>query len=159
MHRTLAQMPARSFFRDLSTSHERLRDVVAQMKVERDPERLQPLCEELSSTLRRHFQVEDEVLYPTLKEAVRDWEDRVVLIGAQEDHHLIMRVLEELAETPPSDERFYGKVHALDKLWSHHVAEEEDNLYDMARRYLTHEDFLELADRVEEAQERFGVDH
>lgn len=152
-------MPARSFFRDLSASHERLRDLVMTIKVERDPARLRPLAAALDETLRQHFEVEEEVLYPTLTEAVEPWEERIILFGALEDHRLLMIVLDDLEEMSPTEERFHGLVHALDKLWSHHVEEEEDVLYDMAQRHLPHKDFAALADRMQRAQEQRGLRH
>lgn len=145
-------MSPHSFFSATHEAHRTLTDLVMVTKIEMDPDKITHLMARLDVTLRRHFEIEDKELYPPLMEVVDDWEDRAVLIGAHEDHQVIMRLLEDLENTPPTDERFRGKVHTLDRLWEHHSEEEEGALYDLARSYLSEEDFRELKERIQKEE-------
>lgn len=147
-------MVRQSFFRGLAGDHRRLSDLVMSMRVERDPEELDELGAEFRDVIRRHAAVEDGELYPTLVEVVDGREDRVVLMGAHEYHRILMRLLDEMEETPSDREGYLGKIHVLDHLWTHHVEEEEEELYRMAQRYLDANDLMDLKRRIAAAEKR-----
>lgn len=151
-------MAGQSFFQTLVKTHEELADLVMITKVELGSDETAELAARLDVSMRRHFEVEDRELYPVLFDVVDDWEDRATLIGAHEGHRIMMQVLNELEETAPSHERFRGKVHLLDRLWNHHIAEEEDELYEMARKYLEPEEFDTLSRRIKDAADDYGVE-
>lgn len=150
-------MVPHSFFQTLTKTHEELADLVMITKVEMESDEVSRLAGRIDVSMRRHFEVEDRELYPVLLEAVDDWEDRAILMGAHEGHRIMMQVLGELEATPSSDESFRGKVHLLDRLWTHHIAEEEEELYDMARKYLEPDEFSALSKRIKDAADDYGV--
>lgn len=133
--------------------HERVRDLFANIMVERDPEELVRLTARLDATLTLHLEVEESVLYPTLLEAVESYEERTLIFGAQEDHKLIITALASIVAAPPQDERFHGRVHALHKLWNHHVDEEEMALFQLARRNMHLNEVSSLTDRMKKRRE------
>lgn len=116
--------------------------------VERDPDELVRLSARLDATLTLHLEVEESVLYPTLLDAVEGYNERTLIFGAQEDHRLIVTALASIVAAPPQDERFHGRVHALHKLWNHHVDEEEMSLFQLARRSMDLHEVSELTDRM-----------
>lgn len=147
---------ARDFFATLAQDHDEVRDLFASLMIEEDATQLAHLQGTLRRTLMLHLRVEEAVLYPTLLEVVKRREDRVILHGGLEEHRLMNDLLQGIANTDLTKEQLHGRLHALEKLWRHHVEEEEAAFYDMARRAMPIRDFAALSDRLDMSRSELG---
>lgn len=84
----------------------------------------QPLLEELANSLAAHMAIEQEILYPAIKEVDSD-----MVNESYEEHALAEVALKRLLATDPEDEAFMARVTALKELIEHHVEEEEEQLF------------------------------
>lgn len=73
--------------------------------------------------LSTHAAIEEQVLYPQVREMVPDADADV--LEALEEHHIVKWTLSELETMDPQDERFEAKVTVLMESVRHHVKEEE----------------------------------
>ena len=74
-----------------------------------------------------HAAIEEQVLYPALRDRLGDEEGQV--LEALEEHHVVKWVLSELDGMSPDHERFDAKFTVLIENVRHHVKEEESELF------------------------------
>ncbi|MGV1008251.1 MAG: hemerythrin domain-containing protein [Dermatophilaceae bacterium] len=89
------------------------------------------IAEEVSTLLTTHTHVENEVMYPQVRELLPDLEDDI--LESYEEHHVVDVLLEELAPLGPDDEAFEPKFTVLMENVRHHVKEEEDEWFPKVR--------------------------
>jgi len=93
------------------------------------------LFEEIADKLAVHASIEEHHFYPAVK--AKRTED--ILLESLEEHLGIKRVLADLLDTEPSDETFDAKVKVLTEQVSHHVKEEEEELFPKVRKLFSKE--------------------
>jgi hemerythrin superfamily protein len=111
---------------------------------EGDEDEQRRLVRAIVRELSIHAAVEEQLLYPALRDA--GVEERV--LGALEEHHLVKLTLAELDAMAPSDERFGAKVTLLMENVGAHVREEEQELLPRLRRALDARELRELGESL-----------
>jgi hemerythrin superfamily protein len=81
-----------------------------------------------------HTYIENEGMYPRVRELVPDLEDDV--LESFEEHHVADVLCMELATMSPDDERFEAKTTVLIENVSHHIEEEEQDWFPKVRAAL-----------------------
>lgn len=84
----------------------------------------------LKRGLEIHERMEEEVLYPALKEHPKA---KDIVLEGYEEHHVADMIVAELAETDYDDERWAAKWKVLKESLEHHIEEEEDDMFKKAR--------------------------
>src|SRR2546423_8163210 len=83
--------------------------------------------EELFTKLKReleiHEAIEEEIIYPALKQHA---EAKELILEAYEEHDVVNVILRELVETSYGDETWGAKLTVMKENLEHHIAEEED---------------------------------
>ena len=100
------------------------------------------IADKVVAALSQHAVIEEQVLYPTVRERLPD-EDELVL-EALEEHHVAKWLLSELHDLTPDDERFDAKFTVLAENVRHHVKEEEGELFPRLRKEFTKGELDEL---------------
>lgn len=101
------------------------------------------ICHELTV----HAQVEEEIFYPQLREALKDTEH---LAEAEVEHQAAKELIAQIESMPEADEMFDAKVKVLGEYVDHHIKEERAQLFPAARSSRK----LDLAAMREELQAR-----
>lgn len=94
------------------------------------------LFQQLSLEIWAHHKVEEAVFYEALKmkgEMSQAYE-------AQNEHHMINTMMDELATMPTDSEQWHMKFSAMTELLKHHLDEEEEDFFPMARKLFTKEE-------------------
>jgi hemerythrin-like domain-containing protein len=97
------------------------------MEDEKKSELAHKICEEL----KVHAQIEEEIFYPALREASEEAED--ALAEASVEHASIKSLVEQVESDSPESEEFDAKVKVIGEYVKHHVKEEQNELFPMAR--------------------------
>jgi hemerythrin-like domain-containing protein len=92
------------------------------------------LVEKIIELLTVHTYIENEVMYPRVRELVPDLEDDV--LESYEEHHVADVLVMELMAMKPTDERFTAKTTVLIENVRHHIEEEEDEWFPQVREAL-----------------------
>ena len=108
--------------------------------------------EDAADLLVTHMTLEEQQFYP----AVDARRAKDVLLSSLEEHLSLKRVLADLLELPPGDERFAPKLHVLAEQLEHHHDEEEDHLFPEVRKLLDAGERVELGIRMLALAERLG---
>jgi hemerythrin superfamily protein len=86
----------------------------------------QQICQELTV----HAQVEEEIFYPALREAIKDTD---LLDEAAVEHQTAKDLIAQIQGAGEADEMFDAKVKVLGEYIDHHVKEEKGEIFPKAR--------------------------
>jgi hemerythrin-like domain-containing protein len=126
----------------LEADHRKVEDLLEEI-ASADEGARPPLIQELVTSLRAHMQVEEVVLYPAMEPVTGD---EVVQEGVTE-HELARKNLQEMVELAPGDPGFEGALETVKAAISHHVEDEESEVFPKLRD--------EGTEILESIQERF----
>jgi flagellar hook-basal body complex protein FliE len=110
-----------------------------------DQEAKQLLVETACAELTIHAQVEEELFYPALREAI---DDEDMLDEAEVEHNTAKQLITELAAMQPGDELYDAKFTVLGEYVKHHVQEEEKEMFQKAKKAKL--DLVAMAEQVME---------
>jgi hemerythrin superfamily protein len=92
------------------------------------------LVDRMIELLTVHTYIENEVMYPRVRELLPALEDDV--LESYEEHHVADLLVVELAAMKPDDERFTAKTTVLIESVRHHIEEEEQDWFPQVREGL-----------------------
>jgi len=104
--------------------------------------------ERIADALAVHAAIEEKHFYPSVKERTTE----AILFESVEEHLAIKRVITDLLRLDGEDETFAAKVKVLEDEVSHHVEEEEGDLFPRVERMFDDEALESLGEAMEEAQ-------
>jgi hemerythrin superfamily protein len=111
---------------------------------------MRDLNEQIIHELSVHAVIEEQVLYPAIRDAVPAAEADV--LEALEEHHVVKWTLSELDGMDPEHERFRPKMMVLIESVRHHVEEEEGELFPQVRSALSADELEALGAALEAAK-------
>ncbi|MGE5652047.1 hemerythrin domain-containing protein [Noviherbaspirillum sp. UKPF54] len=136
----------------------RMFDEFEQMKEDNDPddESKQLLVENTCAELTIHAQVEEELFYPALREAIDDLD---LLDEAEVEHASAKQLITELAAMQPEDDLYDAKFTVLGEYVKHHIQEEEKEMFPKAKKADLDLEGLgdEIRQRKLELREELGI--
>jgi iron-sulfur cluster repair protein YtfE (RIC family) len=138
-------------FELLKQDHKKVSGIFEKLEptTERGVKTREELFTQLKQELDVHAKIEEQILYPVLKE-LKETED--ITLEAFEEHRVAKRLLAELEALPKSDEKWGAKLTVLKENIEHHVEEEEGEMFKDARKVLSQEQIDELGARLEAAK-------
>ena len=137
----------------LKADHKEIRGLFREFqKSSTTPARKEKLVEQMIELLTVHTYIENEVMYPQVREALPDLEDDV--LESYEEHHVADVLVMELAAMSSSDERFEAKTTVLIENVTHHIEEEEQEWFPKVREGLTRSQLREIGEELAAARER-----
>jgi hemerythrin-like domain-containing protein len=112
----------------------------------------QEVVDKIIELLTVHTYIENEVMYPRVRELLPDLEDDV--LESYEEHHVADVLVVELAAMKPTDERFTAKTTVLIENVRHHMEEEEQDWFPRVREGLSRTTLQELGAEMLRAKEK-----
>lgn len=110
------------------------------------------LVDRMIELLTQHTYIENEVMYPRVRELLPDLEDDV--LESYEEHHVADVLVMELSSMKPSDERFDAKTTVLIENVTHHMDEEEQDWFPKVREGLGRKALQEIGEAMLEAKKK-----
>ena len=115
-------------------------------------ERKGKLVEKMIELLTQHTYIENEVMYPRVRELLPDLEDDV--LESYEEHHVADVLVMELSGMKPTDERFDAKTTVLIENVRHHMDEEEEDWFPKVRDGLGRNALQEIGEELLAAKKK-----
>jgi hemerythrin superfamily protein len=109
------------------------------------------LATQIIEALTVHTYIENEVMYPRVRQLLPEVEDDV--LESYEEHHVADVLVTELAGMEPDSERFVPKMTVLMENVKHHMEEEEQDWFPKVRDGLSRKQLQELGAQMEEMKE------
>lgn len=140
----------------LKDDHKRVSAIFEKLEptTERALKTREELFSKLNSELEVHTAIEEQFLYPALKQEA---ETRDITLEAYEEHNVVKELLKELGSTPKDSEEWTAKLTVLKENVEHHVEEEEGEMFKKARKVLTDEQAEELGAKMEAAKKKLAA--
>ena len=113
------------------------------------------LVSRLAADLRLHMKVEESIVYPAIAKQVDDGDDMVE--EAKTEHEGARKVLADVEKLSPNEPGFDGALEMLEAGISHHVEEEEDEVFPKLRESVSAEELDDLGEKVAAAKEKAGA--
>jgi len=110
----------------LFTAYEEL----AHSKAASAPGKKRDLAMQICMELTVHTQIEEEIFYPAVREALKDTD---LLDEAEVEHASAKDLIGQIQDATEIDEKFDAKVKVLGEYIDHHVKEERNELFPKAR--------------------------
>lgn len=107
------------------------------------------IVEKLRLLLVPHMKAEEKVFYKSLKKNGETEEELSAVFESKEEHRLIRETLSRLEKADPESPKFSARAKVLRELIDHHVDEEEQSLFDLARNRFETEDLETMRARFE----------
>ncbi len=84
--------------------------------------------------LKVHAAIEEEIFYPAYDKALSSEEAHDILLEADEEHHVVHLLIDELDRMSDDDENFDAKFTVLAENVRHHIEEEEKEMLPKASK-------------------------
>ena len=119
----------------LTADHKKVSKIFAEFEKVKDDddETKQALVKMACDELTVHAQVEEEIFYPALHEALKE-DDEDLVDEAEVEHASIKQLIETLKTSDASDRLYDANVTVLSEYVKHHVKEEQDEIFPKARK-------------------------
>ncbi len=108
------------------------------------------LADKIITELSIHAGIEENVLYPRMRIAIPQADTDV--LEALEEHHIVKSTCAELETMAPSDERFAPKMQVLIENVTHHIGEEEGDLFPRLRKALGRDELMVMGEDLRAAK-------
>ena len=95
----------------------------------------QTIAEKVIEEIGKHARLEDEILFPALKEKGGEEGEEMALEG-EEEHEVTRFMLNRLQKTKAEDKKFNPRFKALMESSKHHFMEEEREIFPKAKKVL-----------------------
>ena len=99
----------------------------------------------LTSELNVHEALEEQVFYPALKPHA---EAHDLVLESFQEHHVADQLVKELHQLAKDDEKWGAKFKVLKENVTHHISDEENKLFPVARGVLQKEELLALGAKM-----------
>jgi hemerythrin superfamily protein len=137
----------------LKQDHKKLRELFRDFRSTKDDaDRKSELVAEIIELLTVHTYIENEVMYPKVRELLPDVEDDI--LESYEEHHVADVLCVELYGMKADAERFDAKTTVLIENVSHHMEEEEQGWFPKVRDGLGRKQLADLGEQLLAAKEK-----
>lgn len=86
------------------------------------------MCE-IDELVRRHIDMEEALIYQRLTYAPEWKDDRITPLHSEQEHHLVLHLLDEIAATECHSDVYIARAHVLRDVLLHHMKEEETYIF------------------------------
>ena len=115
----------------LKADHDFVEDLFDKFGKARTDKQKDTLAEQICSELTIHAQIEEEIFYPAVREAI-DEED--LLDEAEIEHASAKDLITQIKSSQAGDDKFDAKVAVLGEYIRHHVKEEQSEMFPKVRK-------------------------
>lgn len=132
----------------LKNDHKEIRKIFREFGRASDIARKAELVTKIIELLTIHTYIENEVMYPEVRELLPDLDDEI--LESYEEHHVADVLTFELFTMTPDDEHFTAKATVLIEVVEHHLGEEEQEWFPKVRAGVPRSKLQELGARMDE---------
>jgi hemerythrin-like domain-containing protein len=114
----------------LHLEHEEVQELFEQfrksMSTKNGQNKAQSTSEQILNDLKLHTELEEKIVYPSLKE-----QDANIFYEAEEEHHVVDLLIGELQQMKVSAPDYTAKMSVMEENVKHHIQEEESEMFSL----------------------------
>ena len=115
----------------LKADHDLVQDLFAQFEKARTEKQKTTLAQEICTELTIHAQIEEEIFYPAVREAI---DDEDLMDEAEVEHASAKDLIAQIEKSAPGEQQFDSKVTVLGEYVKHHIKEEQSEMFRKVRK-------------------------
>jgi hemerythrin-like domain-containing protein len=138
----------------LRADHKLVSTLFAEYEKTRSNSKKKTLVSQICTELSVHAQVEEEIFYPAVKQALKD---REMIPEALVEHATLKELIGQVEGIEPDGEMFDAKIKVLSEYVKHHVKEEQNEIFPQAKS--TELDMIELGVRIATRKKALLIEH
>ena len=138
---------------EIKKEHEEFKDLISQIE-DSSGKKKRSLFEDLYAKLIGHHESEEHVLFKDVKEKSEE-EGKDIVREMIEEHSLASYQFSLLERTSLENETWDAKFSVLKEVLTHHMDEEEKDLFKQARKVLDKDTLKEKYEDFEETMEKY----
>jgi hypothetical protein len=137
----------------LKDDHDQLKKLMEELDgtTERGVKTRERLFTRIQQDLTVHEEIEEEILYPALKEHPKAKE---IVLEGYEEHNVVDMVMEEITNVPYDDETWGAKFTVMKENVEHHIEEEEGEMFKQARQVFDKDELERLGERMQSRRDQ-----
>jgi hemerythrin superfamily protein len=136
----------------LKEDHNKVDRLFQKVKATEEGEEHRELFQKIKAELEAHTHIEEKIFYPRLKEE-EELED--ITLEGIEEHHQAKMFLRELSNLTDDSEKFEPKLKVLMEDITHHVQEEEGDMFIKVQKVIGEDELKELGKLMAEEKKNF----
>lgn len=106
-----------------------------QCKTRYSPGQKKELVTQICGELTVHIQIEEEIFYPAVRQAIEDFEELDHLLNeALVEHGCVKQMIAQLEGASPDEPLYDARVTVLGEYVKHHAGEEESDIFPKMKR-------------------------
>jgi hemerythrin superfamily protein len=133
----------------LKQDHRKVKDLFQRFEDSEDDQTKQSIANQVVRELEVHTRIEEEIYYP----AVREQGEQEMIQEAEEEHNLADILAGQLAGMEAPDPEFDAKFTVLAESVSHHIDEEEGEMFPKVEDKLGEDKLSDLGQRMAQRKE------
>lgn len=137
----------------LEKDHRKVEKLFETLETKKATSAQKMVFQELADELDRHAMAEEKAVYP---KAERMEETQDIASHSYEEHAGVRKMLHEMDSMDPEDKNWMKKVKELKETVTHHVEEEEGELFPKMEKLFTSDQLQEMAKEVEEIKHQIA---
>jgi hemerythrin superfamily protein len=114
----------------LRADHKLVSGLFAEYEKTRSATKKKQLVSKICTELSMHAQVEEEIFYPAVKQALKDHE---LVPEAAVEHATLKALIAQVEGVEPDGDMFDAKIKVLSEYVKHHVKEEQNEIFPKAK--------------------------
>ncbi len=114
----------------LRADHTRVARLFSEFEKTRASTKKNQLVSQICNELSVHAQVEEEIFYPAVNQALKD---KALIAEATVEHSTLKALIDEVDGKEPDGEMFDAKIKVLSEYVKHHVKEEQNEIFPKAK--------------------------
>lgn len=132
----------------LKADHKMVSDLFAEYEAANSTKEKKQIAEQICDELTVHAQIEEEIFYPAVKQALKDKE---LIPEARVEHATLKSLIAQVKGVEPDGEMFDAKIKVMCEYVKHHVKEEQNEIFPKAKS--TGLDMMKLGAKLSERKE------
>jgi hemerythrin superfamily protein len=132
----------------LKSQHREVEQLFSKFEKTKDEQECYEVAQAICQKLEVHSTIEEELLYPTARSKGSNGEFKDLVLESLEEHLSVERIVADVMDSAPGDERLRAKVYVLKEQVLHHVEEEEHQLFPLLKKELPAEERRTLGEQL-----------
>ncbi len=137
----------------LRADHKHVSELFDEYEKTRSNSKKKLLVAEICTELSVHAQIEEEIFYPAVKQALKDKE---LIPEATVEHATLKDLIAQVEGIEPDGEMFDAKIKVMSEYVKHHVKEEQNEIFPKAKE--TNLDMIALGSQLAERKSELLAD-
>ncbi len=138
----------------LKADHKSVDELFTQYEKSKSNNRKKQIVAQICKELTIHAQVEEEIFYPAVQNALKDHE---LVPEAYIEHGSLKVLIKALKGVEPNGDMYDAKVKVMSEYVKHHVKEEEKEMFPEAKT--TSLDMLELGEQIDKRKKQLAASY